>query len=303
MDDSAYEKLKSTGTLPTPSGAAMDIMRTASDPNATIDAVVDLVESDAATAARVLQYVNSPFAGLSRQVSSLRTAVTLLGRSTIRCIAIGFSLAGRKTSRCRGFEDQSFWTDSVARGAACRHIVGAADRTRSDELFACGLLCQIGRLAFAGTYPRAYAEVLGDVDPSDSVALAAAETEAFDIDHNTLAADMMHDWGLPPSFCHATRFQDDPAAGQEQMDPQAYEVARILQLAGWTAALLTPRHVPREALSRFVNGANRCGIKPGVIDPVFESVKEEWRALGPVFNLHIPEVPSLATRFVETREA
>lgn len=105
MGSRAYEKIKEAGTLPSPTGVALEILRLASDENATLEAMTAVVESDPALAARMLRVANSPFAGVARRIASVSVAVRLLGMRTVKNLALGLSLvANNRSGRCTAFD-------------------------------------------------------------------------------------------------------------------------------------------------------------------------------------------------------
>ncbi len=112
MASRAYAALRDTRRLPSPNEAAMNILRVARDLNATIPDILAVVECDPATAARILKYVNSPLAGVGRQVSSLKEAVILLGMRSVVSLSLGYSLLARhRNGRCDGFNYDAYWSD------------------------------------------------------------------------------------------------------------------------------------------------------------------------------------------------
>ena len=59
-----YERIREGSTLPTPTGVALAILRMASTEETRIERMAAVVETDPAISARLLQYVNSPLAGI-----------------------------------------------------------------------------------------------------------------------------------------------------------------------------------------------------------------------------------------------
>ena len=90
MASRAYAALRDTRRLPSPSEAAMNILRVARDLNATIPDILAVVECDPATAARILKFVNSPF-GMQRVIDFLQN---LIG-PRVRVLRSWISLARR----------------------------------------------------------------------------------------------------------------------------------------------------------------------------------------------------------------
>jgi two-component system cell cycle response regulator len=287
-----YEAVKASHELPSPTGVALEILRLTHDEESTIDEITAVVESDPALASRILKMVNASLAGLPRQVASVQRAVSMLGVRTVSHLALGFSLvAENQSGQCEAFNYASFWSESVARGAASRHITYFIGGFAPDEAFTCGLLCQLGRLALATAFPKAYADTLFTVGTANLKELAEAERAVFDIDHNELTAEMMADWHIPILFCDAARMQDIKQEDEFAGRSRTAQFARVLHLSGAVARVLTGTTADRDALSGLVLEANSMGITPEVYHEVFDAINREWRELGEILSVRTRIVP------------
>ena len=295
MQTQAYQYIRQTKSLPSPGGTALEILRIADAEEATVSEVADIVEKDPATAARLLKFVNSPFAGVARQIVSVRQAVALIGTRTVKQIALGFSLVSQNMKgACKQFDYDGFWSECLARATAARSAAHHTENLPPEEAFCCGLLCQIGRLAFATAYPDAYGEVLAAVDLDEPRSLLTHERAVFDLDHNEIAAEMMADWRLPEAMCAAVRSQDSPDTNKIDQDSHLGRLALILQLSTPISMILTQVTVHRDTLALATLRANRLGIGPDIFASVFDSITDEWAVMGPIFGVSTRRVLSLA---------
>ncbi len=281
MNNSAYAIIKASGSLPSPVGIALEILRLTGDEQTTAHEIAGVIKKDPAMASRVLKFVNSPLTGLPVKIASISEAVTLLGLNTVKSIAVGFSLVGEhRRGPCRAFDYDAFWSESLARATAARRIAHQLQTFAPDEAFTGGLLGQIGRLAFATVYPDSYTEVLQTAASDDPAVLLSIERRMFNIDHNDLAAEMMTDWNLPYEVCAATRFQDAPNQRDLDLGSPQHLLARIFHLAGMVALTLTLPATKRESLRATNNHANRLGIRPDLFPSIFDSITNDWPAMG-----------------------
>jgi EAL and modified HD-GYP domain-containing signal transduction protein len=74
--------------------AMLRLLRALNDPNLALDALEELVSHDPALCYRILRTVNSWAFGLRRSVQSMRDALMLLGRDTVRRWASLYAIAG-----------------------------------------------------------------------------------------------------------------------------------------------------------------------------------------------------------------
>ena len=120
-----------------------------------------MIKSDPALSLQLLKIVNSPVAGVGPKVGSVVRATVLLGFRTVSSLALGLSLVSdNRRVACAGFDYDAFWSGSLARAVAASHLARVLKTCSPDEAFTCGLMCQIGRLAFVCAYPQRYARLL-----------------------------------------------------------------------------------------------------------------------------------------------
>lgn len=295
MARETYDRIKECGKLPSPTGVVLQILELAQQEDSSVDAIADAVQADPAISSRLLKQVNSPLAGLSRQVGSVCRAVSLLGVRTVTQLALGFSLLSNyRKGPCALFDYELFWSESLAIGVAARHLAGHLKIFATDEAFTCGLISQIGRLAFATASPEAYGDLLKAASHDDRKHLAEMERDTFGIDHCALGAEMMADWHMPGLFQQAVRAQLDPDAGDLKHGSRPHTLAQSLNLAGGIGLILPRPSCCREALSTLVVKANRLGVPPEVYHHVFDSISQEWREAGTIFSVPTRRVPLLA---------
>ncbi len=286
-----YEQLKATNSLPTPTGVAMEILRVTNDDNCTLDEVASVVELDPAVAAKLLKFVNSPLAALSRQIVSISKAVGLLGLHAVKSIALGFSIMAQRPEHCTGFDHDEFWSECVARAVTARHAARELRNFAPDEAFTCALLCQTGRLAFAAVAPAQYAQVMHEwTDKDDEAKLSELEKARFEINHSALAAEMMADWHLPEVFCDAVRYQDDPSNGEIRELPRSQQLARIIKWGGMVSQAMLNPSVSATVLDKIIDESGSLGISPDDCQRIFNTARQDWASMGSIFEVGTREV-------------
>ncbi len=300
----AYARIRATDSFPSPSGVAKRVLQLVNDEEATIEALATLLETDPAIAARILRFANSPIVGAPRKIASVSGAVRMLGLRTVRSLVLGISMVfAPKRVRCEGFAFDPFWSESVACAAAARRLAITQDAIPPDDAFTCGLLSQIGRLAFATTYRTEYAKVLRQACGGGPGALAVFERGAFEIDHTNLAAEMMNDWGIPSAYCEAVRRQDNPDAPGLEPESLTVRMARVLGLAGAVAVVLVDPAPDLLALNAMIGDAGALRISPDDFHVLFDAVGLEWREAAAIFGVSGRKQPPLAILFERARAA
>jgi hypothetical protein len=177
---------------------------------------------------------------------------------------------------------------------AARHVAHVSRRATPEEVFTCGLLCQIGRLALATVYPGQYSVALSQADPNAPFASEKIERELFGIDANQLAAEMMADWGLPSIFCDAVCLRDMIHEVQLWEGGRLEAIARTLRFSVQVANIMLEPTPGPDSVRSLVRDASHLGLSMPVLGEVFDAVSEEWRSVGLVFDVITREVPRFA---------
>lgn len=277
----------------------MEIVRLASDREVSLNEIATVVETDPGLASRLLRYINSPLAGVSRQVTSVSHAVVFLGAEVVKAVALCSLLSPSAKMACAAFDYEAFRSESVARAVVLRHLAHKLKNYSPDEAFTCGLLSQIGRLGLAMAYPTTYEHVLSLVTQDDRRRLSEVEREVFDIDHNELAAEMMADWHLPTVVCDAVRWQDSPDEHGGDRGSTMALLTKMLNLSGPLSSILTEARIDGDTLAAAIAQANRLGVRPDVFAQVLDSINIEWCALGTILGVKTRKVPPFAELYVQ----
>ncbi len=302
MGSVAFEAIKSTATLPTPTGVALRILRLAQDTECTVGQIAEAVASDPALSGRLLKLVNSPLAGVPRFIASITHAAGLLGIRSITSLALGFSLvSNNRDGACAGFDYDQFWSDSLARAVALRQIEESRDNGSVDQAFVCGLLSSVGRLAFATAFPEKYAELIAAIDVDDLCTLRSRERDQWSLDHCDFAAEMLRDWRFPDPLCEAVLQQKDLDGAVGVGGPDSNTLGQSLRFAGAVAGVLTSPSVTTQDLAVAEGLALAFGLSPERYGCLFNSVATEWQEMGGVFSIGTTSEQCLDSIYVQAR--
>jgi len=286
------EQLKISDQLPSPRGVALAILELSRRENVTLGEIARVVQTDPALSSRLIKLANAG-SQIARPVVSLQEAVVRLGIASVRQLALGFSLLDQyRSGRCTAFDYQAYWSHSLLMGLAMQ---GLADRIRvaaPDEMFICGLLAQIGRLALATAYPAEYDAVLKAWQADASQPLAARERTVLATDHNELGMVMLSDWGIPKVFTDPLLHYEEAAAGYSQ-DSRSNSMLLMLRLAHRLADLGLASEEARPLLAQeWIALAEKLDIKPDIAGPFIDEVIASWREWGTMLKIPTVALPS-----------
>jgi diguanylate cyclase (GGDEF)-like protein len=199
-----FEELKSSGTLPSPTGVGIKILEITRTDEFSADDMGQAIMSDSSLTGRILELANSADRAGQEPITTVSAAIMRLGATTVRNLALAFSvISERDDGACKAFNYPLYWSGSLARAVAAKALSVHVGGVSSEEAYVAGLLAEVGVLALATVHSEPYAKVLLETRGQPMSAVLAAEIAAFDIDHSTVGYCMMLDWGLPDSFASA----------------------------------------------------------------------------------------------------
>lgn len=203
LQKNIFKRLEATGKLPTPPGVVVRLLEVTSRENVTTVEIADVIGADPGLTGKIIRFINSPMAGLAREVTSLHQAVTLLGIRTVKIMALSFSMLGHRPKiACAGFDQQRFYLGSFACAVAAKQLSVATKIGVSQEAYVAGLLSQIGLSALASAIPDEYGKILAAATKAPR-SLPELERAALGTTYAEVGAHLLRSWGMPESLCSA----------------------------------------------------------------------------------------------------
>ncbi|MEO6600994.1 MAG: response regulator, partial [Polyangiaceae bacterium] len=221
--------------LPTSVRIFQELCKLLESDDASIDSVVGLVRQDPAMATKLLQFVNSSFFGLAREITDLKLAVVRLGMKTVRSLvlAIGVFDAGAKVVLPGGLSVEAFQRRAFATASIAGGLV--AEAKDADLAFMAGLICDVGELVLARTEPERLAQVWADAD-ARGLPRSEVERETWGASHAEVGACLLGLWGLPFRVVEAVAHHHTP----KQAGPEGGGLSTVVWIAACVASDLAP---------------------------------------------------------------
>ena len=289
------EQLKISGQLPSPRGIALAVIELSQRENATLGEIARVVQTDPALSGRLIKLANTA-SHIARPVVSVQEAVVRQGMLTVRQLALGFSLLDQyRAGACQGFDYPTYWSHSLLMGLTMQALGARVHVAAADELFVCGLLAQVGRLALATAYPDDYSFVLAahTTDPEQS--LAAHERARLETDHSELGIMMMSDWGVPKVFTEPLTHYEDRQHPGFATDSRANSLMLMLRLAHRLADLgLASSAVQPTLAQEWMALAAELDIAPDHAGTFIDEVIASWKEWGELLKIPTASLPSYA---------
>ncbi len=160
------------------------------------------IESDPGLASQVLRFVNSSYFGFSREISSVKLAITLVGVRTIKNFTLWSAVFSLMPNPKSGSLDlKCLWQDSLRRALLARTLSKLLGLKEGEEAFAAALLQDMAIPVLAKELHAEYDELFKARQQGQR--LGQLERDKFGFDHAQAAAQMGQKWNLPGELTQA----------------------------------------------------------------------------------------------------
>ncbi len=214
MHDKVLERIVADMTsLPSLPDAYEKIMRELQSEEPSLQVVAEIVETDVAMTAKILQLVNSAFFGLTRNLSSPSEAAMFLGVDVLKSLVLTTGVLSQfDESVVSPGELKSIWNRSLHVGTLARQIMlqETKDKLQSDYAYMGGLLSDVGSLIIASNLPDKFAAVAKMMD-DESRPQIEVEREIIGHSHTEVGAYLIGLWGLPNQVVECVAYHHEPA--------------------------------------------------------------------------------------------
>ncbi|HEX7509866.1 MAG TPA: HDOD domain-containing protein, partial [Chitinivibrionales bacterium] len=206
MDQSLYDSryrryIETIDQVPSLPAIVSRLISVVSSAETSAEDAAELIEKDPALTSKVLRLANSAFYGIPRSVSSVQSAVVILGFNTLKSIVLSASVMNLfpTKSMSASFDRVRFWKHSIVSAIIARHI--AQNMMNSlyidpQSAFCAGIMHDIGKLLFELFTPKEYGEVCLR-SKKNGMPLSETETLTLGLNHADIGRILADKWALP----------------------------------------------------------------------------------------------------------
>lgn len=275
------KELLAGAQLPALPQSAIKLLELSQDPNNGAPEFAKPIEADPGLTGQVLRFVNSSYFGFSREISSIKLAITLVGVRTIKNFSLWsavFSLM--PNPKCGPFDLRSLWQDSLRRGLFARAMGKIQGMKDAEDLFAASLLQDMAIPLLAKELAKQYVAMLGQRQDG-KVRLSELERKDFGWDHAEAAGHMARGWNLPEEFARLieSHLKIDEHLSAATIDKGAASVS---------LSALLPTHCDSQWHDRekFVAAYEKLSAGTGKpLGEVFGKIDAEYAEIAPMLKL------------------
>ncbi|CAG0940119.1 hypothetical protein GALLN_00856 [Gallionellaceae bacterium] len=179
------------------------------NPDSSIADIAQAVSQDPSFTVRLLRVANSSFYSFSSTIDTVPKAVSIIGTSQIRNLALATAIASTFTNLPNNLISmENFWRHSLYCALIARGLARQARKCDAEAVFTAGLLHDIGELVIFNRLPEQAKAVLQRVQESgDELPIYQAERQTMGFDHAQVGGELARQWRLPPMLeecigCH-----------------------------------------------------------------------------------------------------
>ncbi len=251
-------------------------LRILDDPGSTTTQVGRVIRFDPALTANILKAANSAYFGLPRQVSSIETAIALLGTRQVREILI---IAASRPYLDReiygyGMRQHDLWAHSLGCAAISEIVARHSGFASSDLLFTSALLHDIGKYVM-NEHVGIRAEEIQLQAGVDAMTFTEAEWRVLGTDHAVLGSEILRLWEFPRAIVRAVRNHHDPDLYIQDELSRLLAFSNILTVSlGFGVGLDGFRHRISPELSR------KLKLTASGLAAIIQESFAEWQSLA-----------------------
>ena len=286
MNQNDYElkKILAGAQLPALPQSAIRLLELSQDPDNGPSEFAIPIEGDPGLTGQVLKFVNSSYFGFSKEISSVKLAITLVGIRTIKNFALWsavFSLM--PNPKCGPFDLRSLWQDSLRRALLARTVGKLLGLDDAEDLFAAALLQDMAVPLLSKELSTEYNELFENRGDG-SKRLSDLERERFGWTHGEAAAFMARTWSLPEQFVN---FIESHSEVTTLLDQETRPSIGVLSV-GISALLPSTADSEWHEREVFKESLKKVNLEVEPLE-LLSRVDTDYTEFAPMLKLAVPE--------------
>lgn len=224
------EKLEELPTLPS---IVYELSRLINDPMSSTNDIERVMSDDQSLTSKVLKLANSAYYAIPGGVSNLARAIAHIGFDTIQQLVLAASVLDslKVDDEGRQFRVPEFWKHSIGVAMAAETIAREVGYKTPADIFTCGLLHDMGKIALLKLEPSVLEQVAIHASMC-GVTFYQAEEELDTPPHTWIGMSLAQKWTLPNQIQNVLQYHHEMNANvRGGASPELNQVIDMVALA------------------------------------------------------------------------
>jgi putative nucleotidyltransferase with HDIG domain len=201
---SLRKKVENINSLPTIPSTLKQISKIIEDPVISLKEIGDFISNDPALTTKILKIVNSAFYGFPGRISSASHATVLLGSNVIKGLLVGASVFELMQNAMLGL-----WEHSLGCAITSRLMAKRKGLKDYDDIYAAGLLHDIGKIILLLEFPKEYKEAMNEAKLKN-ITIVETEGDHFIANHADIGSWLAEKWLFPRNLVEIIKYHHNP---------------------------------------------------------------------------------------------
>jgi len=281
--------------------AALKLLRLTNDEKTKVGDLSQLIETEPTLAAKVLRNVNSAAFALAHKVTSIKRAVSILGFSSVRQLALNQLLYNKLINHQanKEFDQLFFWQHCLFVASLSRAIAKALNHQDPDLMYCAGLMHDIGKIVLETHGKVSYSDFLVACKGDEQTTLKG-EHDFFGLNHAEMGFVFCQQWDIPEQiaaivYCHHELPSNDSPYVKYTNDISIVHFANYI---AWMQGIgSTTLNNPPELHSDISHHLNIQNLD---LETLLSNVDNEMQHTREFYGIQFPGLNKLRATLIET---
>ncbi|HAW93510.1 MULTISPECIES: HDOD domain-containing protein [unclassified Arsukibacterium] len=201
------QMIEQATNLPSIPQVLQKLIATMNDEDTSTDKLATIISNDQTITAKVLRLANSVHFGRQRKVGSVKDALVVLGRDTLRTLVLSIGLVSSFKAPAT-FDLNAFWRRSFMLANRAKWLA-KLNKSDPEIAYTCGLLHGIGEYLIHIIEPELAKTI--DEQVEGGAARRKTQLELFGFDYTMAGSELARYWKFPDDIADAILWQQQPA--------------------------------------------------------------------------------------------
>ncbi len=191
-------KLKTNEDLPIVPQLHMQAVHVSASSDGEAYELLEVLRRDPAMSARILRIANSSHYGFSGQISSLQTAIAMLGTAEVKKLITSTSIYSSEMN-LGSFDIYKYWHHSTAVAEMSLALGRLLQLASSNEIYTAALLHDIGKLVMAKYFSKEL-DLVNEYIVADGCSSYDAEMAIVGVSSSAIGSITLKEWNYPETI-------------------------------------------------------------------------------------------------------